>query len=833
MLAENGIEERSLKCLEWDKLINYLAGHAQTAPGKIKAQALLPGRDADGNLIERQNLEAKLDLTEEALALITNHSRPDLTPLKSLDDTLELLRIGGTLSALDLLCVLRLLRLSKQVKSSFKLLGITQFPRLSEYIPFLCVLDKELLALESSLESDGTVKDSASGRLSGLRAQRRRLLSRIDSELASLIQAQSMAKVLQEPLYTVRNGRYVLPVIASMRSSLNGIVHDASQSGLTIYVEPLSVMELTNSKRIVEAEIEAEIQAILEGLCRMLVPHADSLALSYDKLIELDVLFAKGALASKYQGVKPQLSDTTCLSLFQARHPLLVLANQELSQSAHPTQEEKAREVIANDVFLGENRTLIITGPNTGGKTVLLKLIGLTALMLRSGMLLPVKVGSRLSLFSSVCADIGDEQSLEQSLSTFSAHLKNIVEIVDRASSAMLVLLDEVGAGTDPKEGAALAQAVLETLWSRGALTVATTHLGELKTLAFAQEGFLNASFEFDDISLSPTYKLRLGVPGSSKAHIIASRLGLASSVVERSVALMAQQELDLTFAIEQVSRKMNELDEEISESKKLKESLLEQELLLERRAKKLAEERERFSEEKKAEIEREFADAREIIRHTIADLQKKPSISAAQKTKDELDRFREALILPGVKKLEKKGPDCNLVVGMPVKVPALNQKGIIQEVIYTAKDSREVQAVVVQAGAMRLKVSLQELELLEGQKAVKSSGQLSKARKHLEPKKRGRQITFDGPEVFVRTTVNTLDLRGQRFEAASQAVESFVDSCALNGVTPFMIIHGHGTGALKNMCRDFLKTCSYPLRLRPGETYEGGDGVTVVELGR
>jgi DNA mismatch repair protein MutS2 len=801
------IEHRSLRSLEWDKLTSYLALAAETAEGQKLCADLVPSHDTGLALAEHL-----LGESEEALALINNRSEFNLTRVGNIRESLGLLKAGAVLSALDIGRVGAMLTVSKQVRASLNLLTAEHFPYLRPFSSRLVAFDKTTAAINQAIEYD-TVKDEASSALRSLRREKLKLENSVKDELNRFIQSQAGSKALQEPIYTMRGGRYVLPVMANMRYSLEGIVHDASQSGLTVYLEPMAVVELSNQIRIKEAAIESEISRILKELCDLLSQEIDSIAEAYQALVELDCIMARGRLAAKYNGTKPELTHEPVLFLEGARHPLLVLQN------------KKDQEVIANDIRLsGKERTLVITGPNTGGKTVLLKLIGLTALMLRAGLLLPVKPGSRASLFPVICADIGDEQSIEQSLSTFSAHMQNVVEIVDRASPGMLVLLDEVGAGTDPKEGAALARAVLEHLLAHDVVTVATTHLGELKTLAFENPGFVNASFEFDEDTLSPTYKLRLGVPGSSKANTIALRLGLAPLVVQRARQLteVSAQEFDqilqnLNAKIEAISLQEEQLALELAEAARLKAGLEDD------RA-RLKSEREKVRSEVSSELRSELKQAREIVRELTASLQRSPSMKAVQKTASELKALEATVsFLQERQKPAHSGPE--LAVGMRVKILSLNQIGHINEL--AAGGSGQIERVLVQVGVMKIKVAPDDLLVLD---QVRSAAKTNKDSKAPVGSKKAPQ--YNDPAVFVRTMSNTLDLRGQRVDAALSQTEAFIDQCSVQRISPLMIIHGHGTGAVKSAVRDFLKSCGYPARFRPGENYEGGDGVTVVELG-
>ena len=425
------LEDRTLRALEWERLLAYLAGEAESFAGQTLAAALVPEQ-------ARAVVQLLLEQTEEARVLEDNAQGFALSGLLEVDASLERLCAGSVLGAREIFDIKEVLKISARVKNSLGLLEEAHFPRLKIFEDRLISLKEIVRELEASVEAAG-VKDSASTTLAILRRDRLRLDGAVKEELGRIIQSHAGGKVLQEPLYTVRSGRFVLPVVASMRYALDGIVHDASQSGLTIYVEPLSVMELSNKARIKDSEIEREIERILNALSDTLRPHGRAAIDAYQAMAELDLIFAKARLGIRYDGIKAELSADHSFKLVAARHPLLTLQNK---------RAKPPKPVIASDVELGAGAyTLVITGPNTGGKTVLLKLIGLTALMVRAGLLIPAKAGSSVALFDLVCADIGDEQSLEQSLSTFSAHMKNIVEIVDSAKPGMLVLLDEVGAG--------------------------------------------------------------------------------------------------------------------------------------------------------------------------------------------------------------------------------------------------------------------------------------------------------------------------------------------------------------------------------------------------
>jgi len=675
------IEDRSLRSLEWERLLVYLAEQAESAPGQNLALALTPE-------VGRELALLLLDETDEALCLVRSNQSLSLSGVVDVSATLSRLGAGSTLSALELFNIKEVLKISSRVRQSLNLMERLDFPRMAAYLPRLLALKQEVLQIEDAIEG-GAVKDTASAHLAHLRRERSRLDAAIKEDLGRIIQSHSGGKVLQEPLYTMRNGRFVLPEVASMRYALDGIVHDASQSGLTIYVEPLSVMELSNKARIKESEIEREIERILTELSDLLRPHTMASLEAFAALAELDMIFAMARLAIKYDGIKPIVNNDHSFSLLAARHPLLILQNLKVSSSS----PSLAKPVIPSDVGLsGKAFTLVITGPNTGGKTVLLKLIGLTALMVRAGLLIPAKSGSSVAFFDLICADIGDEQSLEQSLSTFSAHMKNIVEIVESAdlgSNRMLVLLDEVGAGTDPVEGAALARAVLEYLKEKQAVTIATTHLGELKTIAFMDEGFINGSFEFDEATLSPTYKLRLGVPGSSKAATIAARLGLKQALVDRAKALVDVNASELEEVVARLDNRLSELQVEKDHYQGERARLTEWEDFLAAREEEITIEREKIRSQFAEALEGQFKETENKLKEMIASLQREPQMAKAQKARVELETIKKDLgWLKGQEKARVQpdlGLTSHLQIGNTVLVRSLNQIGSVQDVIKTS----------------------------------------------------------------------------------------------------------------------------------------------------
>lgn len=815
---------KTYRSLEWERLKSYLTAEAESDCGR----KLCIGLEPVDSFEETARL---LDETEEIVYMIQARSGFSAAGLPTLDEQLSRLQAGASLTAQDFLQIKSLLKISGLIKAGISLLPQESFPRITRYEKLLVSLPSLVAVIDNVIDDGANVLDTASDLLFQLRQEAARLQSQISSELQKIIQSSSQSKALQEPIYTIRNGRFVVPVNASHRAVIPGIVHDSSASGLTIYVEPLAVLELANKKRLKESEIEREIARILDELAERIRGHHDELENSYRTVGCLDAISARARLALKYDGRKPELikNDVTSFVYRQARHPLLILQSDKES-------------VIANDIDIGVQnkleRTLIITGPNTGGKTVLLKTIGIFALMMRAGLLLPTAQGSSATIFAEVLADIGDEQSLEQSLSTFSSHMQNIVRIVARSRQGTLVLLDEVGAGTDPREGAALAKALLEHLTASGAMTIATTHFSELKTMAYSEPIYVNGSLEFDEITLSPSYRLRLGIPGSSKATTIAHRLGLNEAVINRANELLETDKEDLQTTIELLEERLATLrnkDEELAlaiEEAKAQKDLYEKQLHDENQK------AERTRTNLAAKLEEEFNLSRDYVRHLIADLQKEPSIAKAQKVQKELATLRKELGW-----LEQR-PDAvfesknRLQPGQSVKVRSLNQRGVLQSV--DEKKGAEQESVAhVKAGNLTLKVPLSDLELLSDSKQDSSLGKQSarkgshrNARSHAPYTSDATNIAHSNQvRVFVRTGDNTIDLRGQRVDEALSRLDQFINEAIVHERSPVMIIHGHGTGALRNAVRDALASNNSLERIRPGENYEGGDGVTIVEI--
>ncbi|MBY0549222.1 MAG: endonuclease MutS2 [Candidatus Obscuribacterales bacterium] len=806
-MSQISLEQRTLKSLEWERLRQYLAAESSCAWSRELCRALEPST-------ERLVIEELLNETTEALELFRAGFDLAQENLPDLRDVLPRLLTGSTLAAAELLDLRKMLKLARRTKTFLHAAMQAEEGRTGDENSYPCMrrIDSQLYSLEELvtdieqvIDEYGSIRDDASPQLRGLRKEVHRLTNEVREELQRLINSSTVSKCLQEPIYTQRGGRYVLPVNASMRRSVEGIVHDSSASGLTVFVEPVAVVELTNRIRIKESEIEREIERLLSALCSKARVKHEQLQSSFVGSVELDFIVARARLAHKYEGVRPLLEQEPVMRLERARHPLLVL------------QSAGKGGVVPNDIELGvgELRTLVITGPNTGGKTVFLKTAGLHCLMVRAGLLLPAREGSSIGIFDQVFADIGDEQSLEQNLSTFSSHMGTIIEITRRSSGGTLVLLDEIGAGTDPREGVVLARVILSQLKRSGALTLCSTHYGELKTLAHSQTGFSNASMEFDDSSLRPTYRLQPGVPGNSHALEIAKRLGLPDELADEAASILISERPAYAIAIEELERRTRALAALENALTEKQEALDQQSQLMLKRQQELEKQIVAARDRAATSFDDDYRTAKKLISELTASLQKEPSLNRAQKAREQLEQVRNEL---GWNKPAKEAEKPGFSEGQNVRIRSLNQRGVIESL----QDGH----VEVRVGGMRVKVLLSDIESSSAPPRRETS-----RRERVQMAVAGRTISPGAAPSFIRSDRNTIDLRGKRVDEAMPLAERFLDTCYLEHISPVMIIHGHGTGAIKGAVRDFLRDCSYKLTHRSGDPHEGGDGVTVISF--
>lgn len=789
---------KSLTTLEYPKIIERLAQETAFSASRELALALEPTNDFD--LARRQQA-----FTDEARRLLDLRPDAGVRGARDVRPQTRAAERGKTLSPAELLDILATARSSTYVNRLIT--------RIEEGFPLLKGLAGDLpqrMQLEGRIaecvSEEGEVLDSASPRLRQLRIEIRSAQQRLQERLGTLV--NEFRTALQEPIITMRSDRYVLPVRAEARGQVRGIVHDQSGSGATVFVEPLVVVEMNNRLRQLQIEERQEVERILAELSDLVGREAPYIILAVELLAEIDLNLAKARYASVMRGSAPKLNAEGRLHLRQARHPLLT------------------GKVVPIDFWLGgQTRMVVITGPNTGGKTVALKTVGLLSLMALAGLHIPAGDDSEVPVYHDIFADIGDEQSIEQSLSTFSSHMARIVDILREATPDALVLLDELGAGTDPSEGSALARAILSHLLTRGVETVATTHYSELKAFAHEQPGVENASVEFDVETLSPTYRLTIGLPGRSNALAIASRLGLPADIIEQGREFLGSAGVEMESLLTNLAEERQVAADERYRLSMERAEAEYQRKELERMRRETEEERERIINAAREKARRE-ADAAQ------AELARIRTQMRRSMTEERLEQLRER-----ARKLEERnaplpsrarqavaaGDDTvsepgELAVGDQVRVSSLGQQG---EVVAAANTRGEVE---VQVGAMRMRVAASNLERLSKRRARAAAGAAT------GPSAYPQLVTLP-PRDEANAPETQLDLRGWRVEDALSEVDSYLNDAAMTGMSTVRLLHGKGTGALRQAIRDQLRHNPLVKSFESAPQREGGDGITVVTL--
>lgn len=792
------MDTHSLHILEYRKVIDQLISHVSNALGREYALQLEP-------LPYPETVVRRLQETREARELRSNDSGMPLGGIRDIREAAERARIGTRLSPYELLDVIQTVAAARRIRV-FLLNRQEKLPLLAEMATNLPVLQLVETRIENCIAESAEVKDSASAELGRLRSQIKVSQHRMTDRLQGILASERYKTMIQEFVVTVREDRYCIPVKAEYVRAFGGIVHDSSQSGATVFIEPASVVDLGNELKQLMIKEEQEVGRILADLSGMVGSYYDELQRIISILGHLDVINAKAVLAEEMGAAEPKLNRRGVVKLYDARHPLL------------------SGTVVPIDIEVGERfTTLLITGPNTGGKTVTLKTVGLLTLMTLAGLQIPASADSEISLFEQVYADIGDEQDIQQSLSTFSAHLKNIVRIVETVGPNALVLMDEVGAGTDPAEGAALAKSLFDHLMQRGARVIATTHYGELKEYAYSRAGVENASVEFNRETLSPTYRVLLGVPGSSNAFYIASRLGLPASIVEEARSFLSHREIEtgeLLMQIEQSRKKAGEAEraavaarDEAVAARDEYQTRVRQIADVQRTVRQQAQDEAR-------DIIRRASDKAENILRELQKMnmgaRKGPSVRQRLNTlKTDTYAALETEEAPP-EKLEPLDPGHVYRANDRVRVVSLNMDGILLE---APRDG----VAPIQVGAMRVTLPLDQLRPLKKTEAAdadrraarKSSGEVSGASQIAMQK-----AAHIAPELM---------LRAMRVDEAQPLLDKYVDDAVAAGIGQVRIIHGKGTGALRKAVWDFLGGHPSVASIRLGEGSEGGDGATVV----
>ncbi|WP_258359976.1 endonuclease MutS2 [Moorella sulfitireducens] len=784
--------------LELDKVLERLEEKCFSTLGAELARSLQPNR-------QLEEVYKRIKATSEAEQLLWRYPDIPLGNIYDIRPQVTRAALGGLLTGEELLQVTATLNGGRRLRQ-FLLGQEGNWPLLREMANRIGDFRDLEKAINQAIGPEGEVLDRATPRLLALRQQIRKTQEEIKERLDSYLRSAEMQKYLQDNLFTIRNNRYVLPVKQEYRHQVPGLIHDQSASGATLFIEPMALVELNNELRRLKLAEAREIEAILGHLSNLIGREKERLEITLVALGELDFTLAKGSLSREMAALEPRLNNEGRWRIIRGRHPLL------------------KGKVVPVTLTLGESfDTLVITGPNTGGKTVTLKTVGLFTLMTQCGLHLPAGEGTEIDPTATVYADIGDEQSIEQSLSTFSAHMAQVVYILKKATRGSLVLLDELGAGTDPTEGAALAMAILDYLTGAGARTIATTHYSELKAYAYATPRVENAAVEFDSETLQPTYNLIIGTPGESNAFVIASRLGLASAVIERARNLLGEE-----------NQRVSRLIAGLAEDKRLSAREREQAEILRREAERarddLEREKEAWQQQAAKEMEKTRQEARGLLRQARAEIREimvrlekalaeeslrgqQQALARAQRQLKELEDAIEAS-LNRYQPAAGSQPPANVRVGDRVFLVRLGQAG---EVVSPPNEQGEV---VVQAGILRINARLKDLRLVEMEAGTR-------------PEREGIRNGWTVKTVDNNDIRPEIDLRGLTVEEACHRVDAYLDDAVLAGLNRVYLIHGKGTGTLRVALHDYLRQHPLVKGFRLGGAGEGGSGVTVVDISR
>ena len=787
--------EKSLQTLEFPAVLELLAAQAVSDETKERVRKIRPSTD-------RGEVNLLLQETTAARKMMDIHGAPALSNLRPVAASLQRAHLGGVLNTRELLQIASVLRTTRNVASYS---GVGEEKTCIHSI-FKSLTPNKYLEekISGAILSEDEISDNASAELADLR-RKIRVTSGKAREVLQRIISSSAAKYLQEAIITIRSNRFVVPVKAEFKGSIPGLVHDVSASGSTYFIEPMGAVKANNDLRELLSKEEAEIQRILASLSREAASFREDILQNYDLLLALDLIFARGKLSYQMNGMEPKLVEDGGFVFRHARHPLL-----------------DKKKAVPIDLELGQTfDTLVITGPNTGGKTVTLKTAGLLTLMAQCGLHLPVDDGSQVSIFEKVLADIGDEQSIEQSLSTFSSHITNIVKVLGEANDRTLLLFDELGAGTDPVEGAALATAIIEESRSLGAKVMATTHYAELKLYAMTTAGVENASCEFDVETLRPTYRLLIGIPGKSNAFAIARRLGLPEHVIELAGGHLDRQNVQFEDVLSKMERQRQEMEAEKREAARLRLQMEQDAAAAKEHRKRLETERAKLLDGAREEAREILAEARAVsntVFHELDQMKKKQKEgqdwqnvnqqrSALRQRINQADEKFHTRSLPQ----EEETPTRPAQVGDTVE---LKRMGTRAQVLQVNKDG----SLQLQAGILKISAKQSEVRVVD-------------APKHNAQKQMRRMVRRVQSQMRASGARPELDIRGMTGDEGVAMVDRFLDDAVMAHLTTVTIIHGKGTGALRQAVQQHLKTCKYVKGFRLGRYGEGETGVTIVEL--
>lgn len=800
------MNKRTLRVLEYYKIIEQLTGFATCPDGKRLCGKLKPSDD----MIK---IKKEQEETADALARVYQHGSVSFSGVYPIGEALKRLSVGASLSILELLDIAKLLKVAEtakqygaQTKDKDEDGVSTRKDSLTGYFESLMPLEHLAREINRCILSEDEIADDASSALKDIRRQMKVVNNKVHAALNDIVTKQSNQNMLQDSIVTMRNGRYCIPVKSEYKGQFPGMVHDQSATGSTFFVEPMAVVNLNNEWKELAADERMEIERILVSLSEQVAGYSESIQMNVELLTRLDFIFAKAKYAKSYNGTQPDMNDKGIIEIKQGRHPLL-----------------DPKKVVPVDIRLGNDFSmLIITGPNTGGKTVSLKTLGLFTLMGQSGLHIPAFQGTKLSVFRDVFADIGDEQSIEQSLSTFSSHMTNIVYIMKHATKDTLVLFDELGGGTDPVEGSALAIAILKNLHENEIRCMATTHYSELKTFAMTTPGIENACCEFDVESLSPTYHLLIGIPGKSNAFAIATKLGLAKNVIEDAMTQVDRDTIDMETLLADLEKSKRQIEEERAEItaykeeiRKLKERLASKNEHIEQRKQDILrnarEEAKEILEDAKA-----FADA-SIRRYN--NWEKKPQTANNKDMENERGNIREKIKAVDGKlqkqttnrKSRSRAEDFHL--GESVHVISMNLTGIVRSL----PDAKNM--ITVQMGILQSTIPISDVEIIKEEPPKTKSQMKQRAGQYGASMNKSRTIK---PEI---------NLLGMTVDEAIMELDKYLDDACLSHLNQVRVVHGKGTGALRKGVHEYLKKQKYVKSFRLGEFGEGDAGVTIVEL--
>lgn len=782
-----------LEKLEYNKIIENLQNYCVTFIGKDCAKKLMPSNT-------KTEVAQMLNETNEAVSILYKASTPPISEIADIKIYLKILESGGTLSLKAILDLAKVLKISDELKKYFTqdFINMEDYPILNEQFEKLYTNYDIYSKIFKIVIDENTVSDDASSKLKDIRRNQRKLEQNIKNTLNGFL--QSHAKHVQENIVTIRNDRYVVPIKEESRSQIKGLVHDISSTGATVFIEPLAVFELNNELNNLKIEEKLEIEKIIKELSNLFVPYVENLETTFKTIGALDFLFAKAKYSKALQATMPVINNNKFIDLKNVKHPLI--------------PQEKAVPITLS---IGKDfSSLIITGPNTGGKTVTLKTAGLICLMACSGLNIPADEGSSIYVFDNIYADIGDDQSIADSLSTFSSHILNIVDILKNATSNSLILVDELGSGTDPLEGANLAISILEHFKNLNALTIATTHYQELKKYALANDGFENASVEFDIETLSPTYKLLIGIPGKSNAFEISKKLGINNSIIERAKNLLNSDDIKFEAIMKniyddkiQIEKEKKEISNKLDEAERLRNSIKNDISIKERKAKEM--------------IDNAKIEARKILLNAKEDVNKIIKQASNASSKD-LNNIRNSLN-DKIKATSVTATSNNSVANatkaidvneikpnLKIFVTTLNQEGIVLSNV--SKDN-EVQ---VQIGSLKMSVNIANLQKVNENNRKTSSNNKGKSNYSYKISK-------------ARSLNSEINVIGENVLDATALIDKYLDDCAMAKLPSVRIVHGKGTGKLKQGIHEFLRHNPHVKSFRMGTFGEGEMGVTIVEL--